>query len=255
MLSSVPAGTKAAVHCRRVLQPSDTWVLKLRLSPHGAPEAALDAGFDALFAKRIAEADAFYRRVTPFDMPEDLRNVQRQAFAGLLWSKQYYHYFVDCWLKGDPTEPAPPDARRRGRNHGWRHLDAADVMAMPDKWEYPWFASWDMAFHCVAFALIDPDFAKQQLTLLTREWYMHPNGQIPAYEWNFGDVNPPVHAWAAIRLCRHPADGPRQPAHAPGALAGHTDPDRRPLRRLARHLLRPGLNGAAPGPGTRADTV
>jgi len=202
VLSSVPAGTKAAVHCRRVLQPGQTWVLKLRLSPHSAPEAALDDGFDALFAQRIAEADAFYRRVTPFDMPEDLRRVQRQAFAGLLWSKQYYHYFVDRWLKGDPGEPPPPEARRQGRNHGWWHLDAADVLAMPDKWEYPWFASWDMAFHCVAFALIDPDFAKQQLLLLTREWYMHPNGQIPAYEWSFGDVNPPVHAWAAIRICQ-----------------------------------------------------
>jgi hypothetical protein len=202
VLSGVPAGTKAAVHCRRVLQPGETWVLKLRLSTHGASEADLEAGFDALFTQRIAEADAFYRRVTPFDMPDDLRNVQRQAFAGLLWSKQYYHYFVERWLSGDPTEPPPPEARKQGRNHGWWHLDAADVMSMPDKWEYPWFASWDMAFHCVAFALIDPDFAKQQLTLLTREWYMHPNGQIPAYEWNFGDVNPPVHAWAAIRICQ-----------------------------------------------------
>jgi hypothetical protein len=202
VLSPATVGTKAAVRYRRVLAPGETWVLKLRLGPGNAPDTTLGAAFDALFAQRIAEADAFYCRVTPFAMPEDLRNVQRQAFAGLLWSKQYYHYFVDCWLKGDPTEPPPPASRTQGRNHGWWHLDAADVLAVPDKWEYPWFASWDMAFHCVAFALIDADFAKQQLTLLTREWYMHPNGQIPAYEWNFGDVNPPVHAWAAIRICQ-----------------------------------------------------
>ena len=195
-------GSKAALHYRHLLAPGESWVLRLQLGPDGDATPALDAGFDALFAQRIAEADAFYRRVTPFEMPDDLRNVQRQAFAGLLWSKQYYHYFVERWLAGDPTEPPPPDTRRQGRNHGWWHLDAADVLSMPDKWEYPWFASWDMAFHCVAFALIDADFAKQQLTLLTREWYMHPNGQIPAYEWNFGDVNPPVHAWAAIRICQ-----------------------------------------------------
>ncbi len=202
VLSPLPAGTKAAAHYRRVLAPGETWVLKLRLGPDAAPDAPLGPAFDALFAQRIAEADAFYRRVTPFDMPDDLRRVQRQAFAGLLWSKQYYHYFVERWLQGDPAQPPPPEARKQGRNHGWWHLDAADVLSMPDKWEYPWFASWDMAFHCVAFALIDPDFAKQQLLLLTREWYMHPNGQIPAYEWNFGDVNPPVQAWAAIRVCQ-----------------------------------------------------
>jgi hypothetical protein len=196
------SGSKAAGHYRRVLQPGETWVLRLRLQPDDAQAQPLDERFDALFAQRIAEADAFYQRVNPYPMPEDLRRVQRQAFAGLLWSKQYYHLFVDRWLKGDPTQPPPPAQRLHGRNHGWWHLDAADVLAMPDKWEYPWFASWDMAFHCVAFALIDPDFAKDQLLLLTREWYMHPNGQIPAYEWNFGDVNPPVHAWAAIRICQ-----------------------------------------------------
>lgn len=195
-------GTKAAPRYRRELAPGEAWVVKLRLSSDGSLPAPLGADFDALFAQRIAEADAFYRRVTPFDMPEDLRRIQRQAFAGLLWSKQYYHYFVEGWLHGDPGGPTPPETRQQGRNHRWWHLDAADVLAMPDKWEYPWFASWDMAFHCVAYALIDPDFAKQQLLLLTREWYMHPNGQMPAYEWNFGDVNPPVHAWAAIRLCQ-----------------------------------------------------
>ena len=195
-------GTKAAPRYRRELAPGEAWVIRLRLGSAGTAQPSWDAGFDALFAQRIAEADAFYRRVTPFEMPDDLRNVQRQAFAGMLWSKQYYHYFVERWLDGDAGEPPPPESRKQGRNHGWWHVDAADVLSMPDKWEYPWFASWDMAFHCVAFALIDPDFAKQQLTLLTREWYMHPNGQIPAYEWNFSDVNPPVHAWAAIRICQ-----------------------------------------------------
>jgi hypothetical protein len=199
-------GTKAAPLYRRTVAVGETWVLRLRLcaaaTADGGVARDLGADFDALIAQRIEEADAFYRRVTPFPMPEDLRRVQRQAFAGLLWSKQYYHYFVDRWLEGDPAGPTPPASRWQGRNHGWWHLDAADVLSMPDKWEYPWFASWDMAFHCVAFALIDPDFAKDQLLLLTREWYMHPNGQIPAYEWNFGDVNPPVHAWAAIRICQ-----------------------------------------------------
>ena len=197
-----PVGSKAALHYQRMVAPGETWVIRLHLGPDRPSRPSLGPDFDALFAQRVAEADAFYRRVTPFDMPDDLRHVQRQAFAGLLWSKQYYHYFVERWLTGDPTQPPPPEARRQGRNHDWWHLDAADVMSMPDKWEYPWFASWDMAFHCVAFALIDADFAKQQLLLLTREWYMHPNGQIPAYEWNFGDVNPPVHAWAAIRICQ-----------------------------------------------------
>ncbi len=201
-INPAQTGSKAALHCRRMLAAGETWVLKLRLTNIAALPDALGGSFDQCFALRISEADAFYRRVTPFDMPDDLRSIQRQAFAGLLWSKQYYHLFVDRWLNGDPAQPQPPSARFEGRNHGWRHLDLADVMAMPDKWEYPWFASWDMAFHCVAFALIDPDFAKQQLLLLTREWTMHVNGQVPAYEWNFSDVNPPVLAWAAIRLCQ-----------------------------------------------------
>ena len=129
-----------------------------------------------------------------------MRNVQRQAYAGMLWNKQYYRYLVERWLEGDPTEPPPPESRKDGRNHDWWHMSAEDVLSMPDKWEYPWFAAWDMAFHAITFAMIDPDFAKQQLLLLTREWYMHPNGQIPAYEWAFSDVNPPVHAWAAMRV-------------------------------------------------------
>jgi hypothetical protein len=129
-----------------------------------------------------------------------MRNVQRQAFAGMLWSKQHYHYSVHRWLEAMRPDPAPPEARRHGRNHDWPHFAASDILSMPDKWEYPWFAAWDTAFHVVPLAMIDPDFAKDQLLLLMREWYMHPNGQIPAYEWSFGDVNPPVHAWAAIRV-------------------------------------------------------
>ncbi len=133
-------------------------------------------------------------------MSEDARLVQRQAFAGLIWGKQSYHYDVDRWLKGDSTQPAPDPRRQFGRNHEWTHLHNSDVISMPDKWEYPWYAAWDLAFHCVAMALIDPDFAKEQLILFLREWYMHPNGQLPAYEWNFSDVNPPVQAWAAWRV-------------------------------------------------------
>ncbi|MBL8529690.1 MAG: glucosidase, partial [Burkholderiales bacterium] len=193
-------GTKAAAHYMRRIAPGETAVLKLRLSNDANLRQPFSGGFDELFALRAREADDFYARVTPYALPDDMRSVQRQAFAGLLWSKQYYRFMVRHWLDGDPAGPTPPAARLRGRNHEWWHLAAADVMSMPDTWEYPWFAAWDMAFHCVAFAMIDPDFAKSQLLLLTREWYMHPNGQIPAYEWAFGDVNPPVHAWAAIRV-------------------------------------------------------
>jgi hypothetical protein len=193
-------GTKAAPHYVRLIGSGETAVIRLRLTATGEAADLLGAGFDATFARTRAEADAFYHRVTPFPLPEDMRNVQRQAFAGMLWNKQYYRYMVNRWLAGDPTGPPPPGERKRGRNHEWWHLSAGDVLSMPDKWEYPWFAAWDMAFHCVAFAMIDPQFAKDQLLLLTREWYMHPNGQLPAYEWEFGDVNPPVHAWAAIRV-------------------------------------------------------
>ena len=136
----------------------------------------------------------------PEDLSPDGRNVMRQAFAGLMWSKQFYHYIVRDWLNGDPGQPAPPEARKHGRNHDWTHLYNADVISMPDKWEYPWYAAWDLAFHCVPLALIDSEFAKEQLMLMVREWYMHPNGQLPAYEWALGDVNPPVHAWAAWRV-------------------------------------------------------
>ena len=194
------SGTKAAVHYVRRIAAGATAVIRLRLSNAGSLDHPLAQPFDDLFEQRRREADDFYQRVTPLALPEDMRRVQRQAFAGMLWSKQYYRFMVRRWLDGDPAGPPPPAARRHGRNHEWWYLAAGDVMSMPDKWEYPWFAAWDMAFHCIALAMIDPDFAKAQLLLLTREWYMHPNGQIPAYEWAFGDVNPPVHAWAAIRV-------------------------------------------------------
>jgi hypothetical protein len=181
----VPAGGSAAV--------------RVRLSP-GGPNANAFADFDDIFQARLAEADAFYadiqRRVTDADM----RLVQRQAFAGMLWSKQYYNYDITEWLDGDPGQPKPPGSRRIGRNRKWEHFSAADILSMPDKWEYPFFCVWDLAFHCVTLALVDPEFAKNQLLVICREWYMHPNGQIPAYEWNFSDVNPPVHAWAALRI-------------------------------------------------------
>jgi hypothetical protein len=164
------------------------------------PESTLGTSFDQIFAQRIVEADEFYSRGTPKNLSKDAQAVQRQAFAGLLWSKQFYHYDVSAWLLGDPAGPRPPASRVRGRNKEWGHLYNEDVVSMPDKWEYPWYAAWDLAFHCIPLAQIDPDFAKEQLTLLLREWYMHPNGQLPAYEWAFGHVNPPVHAWACWRV-------------------------------------------------------
>jgi hypothetical protein len=162
--------------------------------------ASLGDDFDEVFARRAQEADDFYAHVIPSRLSPDARNVMRQAFAGLLWSKQYYHYVVKDWLEGDPLQPPPPPQRRAVRNREWTHVYNADVVSMPDKWEYPWYAAWDLAFHCVPIALVDPDFAKAQLLLFLREWYMHPNGQLPAYEWKFSDVNPPVHAWAAWRV-------------------------------------------------------
>ncbi len=195
------SGTKAAAHYSAVLQPGASFTARLRfsnLSPMSSE--TLDGKFDQLVAHRRDEAEEFYRSVIPQNTSPDRRNIMRQALAGLLWSKQFYHYDVDRWLKGDPCGPEPPRERLEGRNSEWRHLYNADVISMPDKWEYPWYAAWDLAFHCIALALVDADFAKQQLLLMTREWYMHPNGQLPAYEWAFGDVNPPVHAWAAWRV-------------------------------------------------------
>ncbi|MBI3246097.1 MAG: glucosidase [Deltaproteobacteria bacterium] len=194
-------GTKAAAHYEASVGPGETVTFRLRLSDKSMNnQEAFAAEFERLFALRKREADEFYATVTPEGLSEDARNVMRQAFAGLLWSKQFYHFDVGRWLRGDPMEPPPPPEREHGRNHDWTHLYNADVISMPDKWEYPWYAAWDLAFHCIPLALVDSDFAKEQLLLMLREWYMHPNGQIPAYEWAFGDVNPPVHAWAAWRI-------------------------------------------------------
>jgi hypothetical protein len=165
-----------------------------------APETG--AGAVAILAQRQAEADGYHASLLPAAATADERAVHRQAVAGLIWGKQFYYYDVDVWLDGDPGQPTPPPNRRTGRNSGWRHLNNWDVLSMPDPWEYPWYAAWDLAFHAVALAHVDPEFAKGQLILLLREWYMHPNGQLPAYEWAFGDVNPPVHAWAALRVFR-----------------------------------------------------
>jgi hypothetical protein len=192
-------GTKVSAHYPMTLEPGETRTIELRLSKTPADPPFGDA-FDAMFATRIEEADAFYEDINPFHADVEARRVQRQAFAGLLWTKQFYHYNVPRWLHGDPLQPAPPPERLSGRNHEWTNFDSAEIMSMPDKWEYPWFAAWDLAFHTVAFALIDPNFAKGQLVLLAREWFMHGNGQLPAYEWAFSDVNPPVHAWAALRI-------------------------------------------------------
>ena len=197
-------GTKAALHYRRTLQPGETWTIDLRLvSAQGLPPDGVSVSgqaFDAIFDARLQEADEFYRDLAPASLDADARSIQRQAFAGMLWNKQFYHYVVERWLDGDPDQPVPPSARLHGRNSDWRHLFSEDILSLPDNWEFPWFASWDLAFHCLPLAQVDPDFAKKQLMLLTREWYMHPNGQLPAYEWAFGDVNPPVHAWSAWRV-------------------------------------------------------
>jgi hypothetical protein len=220
-------GTKVAAYYPLHLAPGASATVKLRLTDI-APLAGLDtdsprsgiitspahaeraegvpgtddfaAGFDGLFATRQGEAEEFYESRIPNNLSADAKSVMRQSFAGILWSKQFYHYDIRSWLEGDPAGPKPPVERSRGRNKDWAHLYNEDIVSMPDKWEYPWYAAWDLAFHCIPIALVDPDFAKEQLVLLLREWYMHPNGQLPAYEWAFGDVNPPVHAWAAWRV-------------------------------------------------------
>ena len=221
------AGTKAAAHYPLHLEPGASATLKLRLtdieplagmdpdsprsgiitSPAHAERAEgvpgtndFASGFDALFSARQKEADEFYESRMPKHLSAGAKAVMRQSYAGMLWSKQFYHYDVRTWFEGDPAGPKPPAERWHGRNKDWLHLYNEDIISMPDKWEYPWYAAWDLAFHCIPLALIDPDFAKEQLILLLREWYMHPNGQLPAYEWAFGDVNPSVHAWAAWRV-------------------------------------------------------
>ena len=191
-------GTKVGAIWNRSIPGGGEVEIRLRLTR--APSGSPFTNFNGIFARRRREADEFYQNIHGEQHDERLRRVQRQAFAGMLWNKQFYYFDVPQWLEGDPGQPSPPAARKRGRNHEWSHLNNADVVSMPDKWEYPWYAAWDLAFHCVPLAQIDPDFAKEQLLLLTREWYLHPNGQLPAYEWAFGDVNPPVHAWAAWRV-------------------------------------------------------
>ncbi len=195
-------GTKAAANYSLNIKPDETATIRLRFTDKVISKGTRVFGkaFETVFADRIREADEFYATVIPHDLSPDARDVMRQAFGGLLWSKQFYHYVVKKWLDGDPATPAPPRERLKGRNYDWKHIYNADVISMPDKWEYPWYAAWDLAFHCVPLALVDCEFAKEQLVLLLREWYLHPNGQLPAYEWSFGDVNPPVHAWAVWRI-------------------------------------------------------
>ena len=194
-------GTKAAAHYPLEIAAGGELSVRLRLfNPRFHPNEAPFADFDVLLEQRRAEADDFYRELQPEGLNADRRAIQRQAFAGMLWSKQFYRYEITRWLDGDPAQPPPPPERKAGRNNQWRHLNNYDVISMPDKWEYPWYASWDLAFHCLPLAQLDPTFAKEQLVLLGREWYQHPNGQIPAYEWSFSDVNPPVLAWAAWRV-------------------------------------------------------
>jgi len=193
-------GTKAAAHYRLLIPAGQPATVRLRLSD--ARRSGPGRDFDTIVDRRRHEADDFYATLTPEALSPDARAVMRQAFAGLLWSKQFFHYDVKRWLDGDPAGPTPPATRRQGRNREWEHLYNDDVISMPDKWEYPWYAAWDLAFHAIPLALVDPEFAKSQLLLFLREWYMHPNGQIPAYEWALGDVNPPVHAWAALRVYR-----------------------------------------------------
>lgn len=187
-------GTKAALVYAARLEAGASLTIALRLC--ATEQAQPFAQFEQLFAEQILEADEYFQTIHPEHLSEDQRRVQRQALAGMLWSKQLYYYDVEQWLAGDPLS-APPERRKLGRNQDWQHLNNFDIISMPDKWEYPWYATWDLAFHCLPLAMMDTAFAKQQLLLFTREWYMHPNGQLPAYEWAFGDVNPPVHAWAA----------------------------------------------------------
>ncbi|MEI7773530.1 MAG: glucosidase [Verrucomicrobiota bacterium] len=195
-------GTKLGVHFELQIPAHGNAVVRLRLTRESEDLGAAVAfdNFDAVLQKRREEADAFYDALISPRLTEDQISVARQAYAGLLWSKQFYHFVVPSWVQGDPNQPAPPAGRGDVRNGDWQHFHASDILSMPDKWEYPWFAAWDLAFHMIPMAKVDPEFAKGQLELILREWYMHPSGQIPAYEWNFGDVNPPVHAWACWRV-------------------------------------------------------
>jgi hypothetical protein len=201
-------GTKAAAHYQLEIPAGTSTTISLRLFAEGeGPDNPFGEEFERIFDERIKEAEEFYLANTSKGLTDEERQIVRQGNAGLLWTKQFYHISVKDWLEGDPSQPPPPGNRKKGRNHDWGHLYNRDVISMPDKWEYPWYAAWDLAFHMIPFAKVDPDFAKEQLILFLREWYMHPNGQIPAYEFAFSDVNPPVHAWAAWRVYK--MTGPR----------------------------------------------
>jgi len=202
-------GTKAAAHYRANYAPGEMRQFRIRLS-HQAIASPFQE-FNHLILQRQAEADAFYQDLQQHIPDNDVANIQRQALAGLIWNKQYYYIDIPSWLNGDPSMPPPPPERKKGRNHEWEHLNNSDILSMPDKWEYPWYASWDLALQCLPIAMIDPEFAKNQLLLLTREWYMHPNGQLPAYEWAFSDANPPVHAWATWEVYCMERDRHRKP--------------------------------------------
>ena len=206
-------GTKTAAHFVLDVHAGGTVTLRTRLCEKPLSPAFLN--FDAILEQRRKEADEFYAHLQRNLEDADAKNVQRQALAGLIWTEQFFHYDVARWLRGDELQPTPPDSRKFERNIHWRHLKCREIMSVPDNWEFPWFAAWDLAFHCVSLALVDAEFAKEQLVLLGREWFMHPNGQLPAYEWAFGDVNPPVHAWAALRVyqidrARHGHHGDRK---------------------------------------------
>ncbi len=195
-------GTKGAFWEKEEISAGDSCQFRYRLckQPDDKPLKKPFARFEAIFAQRIAETEGFYAEVQPSHLTDEEKAIQRQAYAGMLWSKQLYYYDIPQWLDGDPGQPPPPAQRQQGRNSDWRHLTNFDIISMPDKWEYPWYAAWDLAFHCLPLTHLDPQFAKRQLTLMTREWYIHPNGQLPAYEWSFSDVNPPVHAWGAYQI-------------------------------------------------------
>jgi hypothetical protein len=197
-VNKVHKGTKAAVNYDLTVSGGKSKTVRLRLTSKFSQEPFQD--FDKLFDQRLTEANDFFNELQKGIADEDNRNIQRQAIAGMMWSKQFFYYDVAQWLKGDPSQPAPPQERKNGRNRDWMHLNNADIISMPDAWEYPWYAAWDLAFHTIPIAMVDPEFAKNQLLLLTKEWYMHPNGQLPAYEWALGDVNPPVHGWATWRV-------------------------------------------------------
>jgi len=197
-VNSIGVGTKACYLYEMEIGPQKSATVKLRLSSVRHTKFFHD--FDSIFSQRLAEADDFYHELQKGIKDHDNASIQRQAFAGMLWSKQFYYYDVARWVYGDNGQPPPPSSRKTGRNNQWLHLNNADILSMPDKWEYPWYAAWDLAFHCIPLAMVDPEFAKNQLLLLTKEWYMHPNGQLPAYEWAFSDVNPPVHGWATWRI-------------------------------------------------------